>query len=54
MKLLGQGVGAGLNFPSIAVQFPYGFDEERKGQALRYLEDYKKNIIKTRAYFGEP
>jgi SIR2-like domain len=53
MHLLGEGLGSGLQFPSIAVQLPSGFTNEKKEQALRYLEEYTKNMFKVRVYWGD-
>ena len=52
MQLLGEGIGAGLQLPSIGVQLPSGFTEERKEQAIRYLDEYSKNMFKVRVYWG--
>jgi SIR2-like domain len=53
MHLLGEGIGAGLQLPSIAVQFPSGFSQEKKEQAIGYLTDYTKNMFKVRVYWGD-
>lgn len=53
MHLLGEGLGSGLQLPSIAVQLPSGFTQERKEQALRYLDEYTKNMFKVRVYWGD-
>lgn len=53
MHLLGTGLGSGLQLPSIAVQLPYGFTEEKKEQAIRYLDQYTMNMFKVRVYWGD-
>jgi hypothetical protein len=53
MHLLGTGLGSGLQLPSIAVQLPYGFTEERREQAIRYLDKYTMNMFKVRVYWGD-
>ena len=53
MQLLGEGLGSGLQLPSIAVQLPSGFTQEKKEQALRYLDNYTKNMFKVRVYWGD-
>ena len=53
MQLLGEGIGAGLQLPSIAVQLPSGFSEEKKEKAMRYLDEYSKDMFKVRAYWGD-
>ncbi len=53
MQLLGEGIGAGLQLPSISVQLPSGFTEEKKEQGIRYLEEYSKNMFKVRVYWGD-
>jgi hypothetical protein len=53
MQLLGEGIGAGLQLPSISVQLPSGFTEERKDQGIRYLDEYSKNMFKVRVYWGD-
>lgn len=53
MHLLGEGLGSGLQLPSIAVQLPYGFTEEKKEQAIRYLDQYTRNMFKVRVYWGD-
>jgi hypothetical protein len=53
MHLLGEGLGSGLQLPSIAVQLPSGFTEEKKMQALKYLEEYTRSMFKVRVYWGD-
>jgi SIR2-like domain len=53
MQLLGEGIGAGLQLPSIAVQLPSGFTQDKKDQAIRYLDEYTKNMFKVRVYWGD-
>jgi hypothetical protein len=53
MHLLGTGLGSGLQLPSISVQLPYGFTKEREEQAIRYLDEYTKNMFKIRVYWGD-
>jgi hypothetical protein len=53
MQLLGEGIGAGLQLPSVAVQLPSGFTKEKKDQAIRYLDEYTKNMFKVRVYWGD-
>ena len=53
MQLLGEGLGSGLQLPSIAGQAPSGFTQEKKELALRYLDNYTKNMFKVRVYWGD-
>jgi hypothetical protein len=38
---------------SIAVQLPSGFAEDKKEQALKYLDNYTKNLFKVDLYWGD-
>jgi SIR2-like domain len=48
-----------FQLPSIAVQLPPsltkddGFSEAKREKALRYLDDYTKNMFKVRVYWGD-
>lgn len=53
MQLLGEGIGSGLQLPSIAVQLPAGFTPEKEKQAIRYLDNYTKNMFKVIVYWGD-
>ena len=53
MHLLGTGLGSGLQLPSISVQLPYGFTKEKEEQAIRYLNEYTKNMFKIQVYWGD-
>ena len=53
MQLLGEGLGSGLQLPSIAVQLPAGFTPEKRDKAIRYLDNYTKNMFKVRVYWGD-
>jgi hypothetical protein len=53
MHLLGMGLGSGLQLPSIAVQLPSGYTEEKKEQALKYLDNYTRNMFKVNVYWGD-
>ena len=52
MHLLGEGLGNGLQLPSIAVQLPSGFTQEREEQALRYLDANTLRICSRYGYIG--
>ena len=48
MEIL-EGLGSGLQLST--VQLPSAFTKEKKEQALRYLENYTKNMLKVHVYW---
>jgi hypothetical protein len=42
-----------FQLPSIAVQLPPNYDEEKKEKIMKYLNRYTKNMFKVRIHWGD-
>jgi SIR2-like domain len=53
MQLLEEGLGSKLQLPRIAVLLPSDFTQEKKEQALSFLEKYTIYMFKAHVYLGD-